>query len=126
MHNVDSSDFEIRGGNDDNDMVEVPDNVWNSERNSSTGNDSTVNLTLRQPHRQPESPPSTACLSIKLIYNQGWVQSSAGGNTALARQRALDVLSEAESVYNTKFSSCKQLGTRIKFNVVGEGKYARW
>ena len=101
-------------------MLEVPDGVWDIENNAS-------NETLRLSGRNPlsairqASPPSAACLNIKLIYNRRWVQSSASGNAALARQRALDVLAEAENIYNKKFSSNNQLGTSIKFNLVGGG-----
>ena len=77
-------------------------------------NESNVNRALRQ-----SSPPLTACLNIKLIYNQGWVQSSAGGNRALAEQRARAALTEAETAYNYKYSSSNRLGTRITFNLVG-------
>lgn len=117
MNDLDSSKFETRGSNDGNDMVEVPDSVWKTERNGSN-----VNLTLRQ----STVPPSTACLNIRLVYNRGFVQSSAGGNAAMARKHAFAVLAEAENIYNTKFSSANQLGTRITFNLVGGGKYARF
>ena len=87
-------DFEwlgVGGGFDDDDVLEVPDGVWDAERNNSKAD----TVVLRQ-----SNPPSTGCLNIRLIYNNGWVQSSASGNSALARQRALDVLAEAESIYN--------------------------
>ena len=95
-------------------MLEVPETVWDDEKietNSTIG--------LRQ---SGSSPPSCASINIKVIYSRGWVQSSAGGNTALAKQRALDVLTEAEKYYTTKFSSANQLGTNITFNIVGGGK----
>ena len=110
------SDVNLRGViNEDDDVLEVPDSVWDSERNESIAHPDLL--------RQTGSPPSNACLDIKLIYNSGWVQSSANGNTATGIQRARDVLAEAENIYNTKFSSSNRLGTAIKFNLVGGGDF---
>ena len=108
------SDVSLRGvSNEEDDVLEVPDSVWDSERNESIAHPDFL--------RQTGSPPSNACRDIKVIYTSGWVQSSANGNTATGIQRALDVLAEAENIYNTKFSSSNQLGTAIKFNLVGGG-----
>ena len=103
-----------RGVNhDEDDVLEVPDSVWDFERNES----------ILRPHfiRQAGIPPSKGCLNIKLIYNNGWVQSSASGNPTLGMQRAREVFKEAEKIYNTKFSTTNRLGTVIKFNLVGGG-----
>ena len=62
-----------------------------------------------------------ACLTLKVIYNNAWVQSSAGGNAALGKQRAIDVLNEAENIYNAKYASSNQLGTAVAFTLVGSG-----
>ena len=113
LQNLDSSHIEFRGINGDDDVMEVPDSVWDDEKIESN-----TTLVLRQ----SGTPPATACLNIKVIYSSGWVQSSAGGNTALAKQRALDVIAETEKHYTTKFSSANQLGTHISFNIVGGGK----
>ena len=104
---------------DDNDVVEVPDSVWDAERNRSRWGGERMVEDLRQ----SSTPPTTACLNIRVIYNNGWIQSSAGGNAALGLQRALDVVAEAQNIFNTKFTSSNQLGTRITFNIVGGGKY---
>ena len=98
---------------DEDDVLEVPDSVWDFERNES----------ILRPHliRQAGTPPSKGCLNIKLIYNNGWVQSSARGNPTLGMQRAREVFKEAEKIYNTKFSFSNRLGTAIKFNLVGGG-----
>ena len=97
----------------EDDVLEVPDSVWEFERNES----------ILRPHliRQAGIPPSNGCLSVKLIYNNGWVQSSANGNPTLGMQRAREVFKEAEKIYNTKFSLSNRLGTAIKFNLVGGG-----
>ena len=97
--------------------MEVPDDVWDAERNQSRWNDGRMKEVLRQ----SSNPPATACLAIRVIYNNGWIQSSAGGNAALGLQRALDVVAEAENIFNTKFSGSNQLGTKITFNIVGGG-----
>ena len=110
------SDVSLRGvSNEEDDVLEVPDSVWESERNESIAHPDYL--------RQTGSPPSSACLDIKLIYNNGWVQSSANGNSATGIQRARDVLAEAENIYNAKFSSSNRLGTAIKFNLVGGGNF---
>ena len=96
-------------------MLKVPDDVWDSERNISDAHQ----VTLRQ-----SSPPSSAWLNIRLIYNNGWVQSSASGNTTLAHQRALEVLREAENIYSKKYSSSSRLGTTITFDLVRGGIYS--
>ena len=94
--------------------MEVPDSVWDAERNQSN-----ANPVLRQ-----SSPPSSGCLNIKLVYNRGWVQSAGGGSTTLAAQRAQQALNEAQNIFNTKFSSSNRLGTNIQFTLVGGGEYA--
>ena len=78
---------------------------------------------MRDVFQRSSNPPTTACLNIRVIYNNGWVQSSAGGNAALGLQRARDVVAEAENIFQTKFSSSNQLGTKITINIVGGGKH---
>ena len=97
-------------------MVAVPDDVWDAEKNYSNTH---PNL------RQTGNPPSQACITIKVIYTSGWVQSAGGGNSATAQQRALDVIAEAQNIYNTKYSSSNRLQTAITFNLVG-GKTLRY
>jgi len=94
-------------------MLEVPEAVWDFENNNTDSN-----MVLRQ----SSSPPLTASLNIKLIYNNDWIQDSSGGDAQSARQRALDVFNEAEKFYNSKFNSSNQLGTKITFNLVDGGK----
>ena len=96
----------MRGGVDD-DVLTVPDDVWDAEKNS------THTINLRQ------TLPSTACLSIKVIYNNGWVTSAGGGNLAVAHQMANNVILEAQKIYNTKFAAANRLGTAITFVLVG-------
>ena len=98
-------------------MLTVPDDVWDAERNS------THTKNLRQ---TGSSPPSTACLSIKVIYNQGWVASAGGGNLAVAHQMATNVVLGAQNIYNTKFAAGNRLGTAITFNLVGGAKYVHF
>ena len=96
-------------------MVAVPDDVWNAEKNDSkTQFESFPSLS------QIGNPPSQACITIKVIYNSGWVQSAGGGNSATAQQRALDVIAEAQNIYTTKYLlGSKRLQTAITFNIVG-------
>ena len=110
------SEVNLRGvSNEEDDVLEVPDSVWDSERNESIAHPDFL--------RQTGSPPSNACLNIKLIYNNGWVQSAASGNSVAGKHVARAVLDEAEKIYNTKFSSSNRLGTAIKFNLVGGGNF---
>ena len=78
---------------------------------------------MKEVLRQSSTPPTTACLNIRVIYNNGWINSAAGGNAALGLQRAIDVVAEAQNIFNAKFSASNQLGTQITFNIVGGGKY---
>ena len=63
-----------------------------------------------------------ACLTLKVIYNNDWIQSSAGGSAALGKQRAIEVVNEAENIYNAKYASSNQLGTAVAFTLVGNGR----
>jgi len=99
---------------DGDDLLEPPNDVWDNEQNQSgvAGNDAAK--VARQ-----SGPPSTACMSVKLIFNNGWVQSAGNGNVALAEQRARDVFAEANNIYQNKYSTANRLGTSITFNLVG-------
>ena len=107
-------------GSDDivNDILEVPNDVWQDEENQfgSDGGDKGKDA------RQATSPPSSACLNIKLIFNQGWVRDAGNGNLALAEQKARDVLNEAQNIYQTKYAAANRLQTSVSFNLVGGGK----
>ena len=92
--------------------MEIPDDVWDSERKKYNAR----RVTSRQ-----SNPPPSAWLNIRLIYNKGWIQSSANGNAALARKRALEVFREAENIYNKKYSSSSRLGTTITFDLINQG-----
>ena len=107
--------MQFRNSNDDIDMLEIPEAVWNAENNNAN-----PNMVVRTSSAQ--NPPSNACLNIKLIYNDDWIDDSSGGNARLAKQRAIDVLNEAETIYNSKFNPSNRLGTNIKFNLVDGGK----
>ena len=104
--------IDVRGGEIPNDMLDVPDSVWEKEKNGS----SSVNL------RQTGSQPTQACLKVKVIYNQGWVNSAGGGNVATAHQAAKDVIVKANEMYNTKFAAANRLGTSIALSLVA-GKH---
>ena len=109
---VGSTNIGMRGG-DDNDVMTVPDDVWDAEKN----------YTITHPNlRQSGNPPSQACISVKVIYNSGWVNSAGGGNSATARQRAIDVIAEAQKIYNTKYTQANRLGTGVTFNIIGGKK----
>ena len=58
-----------------------------------------------------------------MVYNNGWIQSSAGGDAALALTRAQEVVNEAQKIYNDRYTSANRLGTSITFSLVGGGNY---
>ena len=101
--------LDVNGGKFD-DMVHVPNDVWNVEKHY---HHSISNI------RQTDEPPATACLAIKVIYNKRWVESAGGGDVATAHQRVLDVIAETKNIYNRKYAQANQLGTAIRFNIVG-------
>ena len=100
--------IEVRGGSV-NDVLTVPDDVWEEEKNY-TGSHPDL--------RHTGTPPSNACVSIKVVYNDEWVASAGKGKKALAQQMARDVLKGAQDIYNTKFAPSNRLGTQITFNLV--------
>ena len=91
-----------------NDVLNVPDSVWEKEKNNSNS----LNL------RQTGTPPAQACLKVKVIYNQAWVNSAGGGNLANAHKMAQDVITKANEIYNTKFAAANRLGTAISISLV--------
>ena len=92
-----------------NDVLPVPDDVWDAEKNYTESHPDV---------RQTGTSPSNACVSIKVVYNDGWVNTAGRGNKALAQKMALDVLKGAQDIYNTKFALSNRLGTQITFNLV--------
>ena len=102
---------------DGDDLLELPNDVWDNEQNQSGVAGDDAAKVARQ-----SGPPSTACMSVKLIFNNAWVRSAGNGNVALAEQRARDVFAEAQNIYHNKYSSANRLQTSITFNLVGGGK----
>jgi len=102
--------IDVRGGEVPNDMLDVPDSVWEKEKNGTNF----FNL------RQTGSQPTQACLKVKVIYNQGWVNQAGGGNVATAHQAAKDVIVKANEMYNTKFAAANRLGTSIALSLVAD------
>ena len=68
--------------------------------------------------RQSETPPSQACLRMKVIYNNDFVNDAGEGDLATAHQVAKDVVDEAQNIYNNRFSAENRLGTTIIFNLI--------
>ena len=95
-------------GSDDDDMVLVPQEVWDKETNYTSQNLRQINQNI-----------SNACVGIKLIYNRGWVRSAGNGNAKLAVQRLLAVLAEVQDIYGTKFTERNTLGVYVKIEMIG-------
>ena len=85
--------------------------MWDAERN----------YTLTHPEARQVGndlpPPTTACITIKAIYDSNWVQSSGGDGPAAVRA----VLDESQNIYRTKYGAGLQLGSSFTFNY--EGKF---
>ena len=95
-------------GSDDDDMVVVPQDVWDRETNYTIQNLRQINQNI-----------SNACVGIKVIYNRGWVRSAGKGNAKLAVQRLLAVLAEVQEIYGTKFTERNTLGVYVKIEMIG-------
>ena len=105
----------IDGSNDDrDDMVLVPQNVWDVEKSYNTSNSNI---------RQISDHMLDACMSIKVVYNNGWVQSAGRGNRKLALKRIYDVFTETKLIYGDTYSQGNRLGIDFKINIVGGNKF---
>ena len=98
------------------DVLEVPESVLAAERNYTRAHANVHNI------QRHSDAPAKACVLIKVIYNNGWVNSSANGDVSVALQKAIDVTAELENIYNHKFDFRNQLGTDVKFRIVGGGR----
>ena len=95
-------------GRDEDDMVLVPQDVWDKETKHTSQNLRQINQNI-----------SNACVGIKVIYNRGWVRSAGKGNPKLAVQRLLAVLAEVQDIYGTKFTKINKLGVYVKIEMIG-------
>jgi len=93
------------------DALPLPNGVWDAEKNYTLTHPDRRNTIERQIGNDLP-PPSTACITLKVVYDRNWVQSSGGDGEAAARS----VLAEAQNIYKTKFASNNQLGTSITIN----------
>ena len=101
-------DLQEDEGSADDDMVLVPQDVWDKETNYTSQNLRQINQNI-----------SNACVGIKVIYNRGWVRSAGKGNPKLAVQRLLAVLAEVQDIYGTKFTKINKLGVYVKIEMIG-------
>ena len=99
--------------NDEYDMVLVPEHIANFFDN---------NFFKSSNLRGINNQSSKACMSIKVVYNNDWVQSAGKGNAKIALQRVFDVLAETQKVYSNMFTQNNQLGVDVIFNIVGGNK----
>ena len=95
------------------DIVLVPQNVWDVEKSYTTSN-----LKIRR----ISDHMLDACMSIKVVYNNGWVQSAGRGNRKLALKRIYDVFTETKLIYGDTYSQGNRLGIDFKINIVGGNK----
>ena len=114
---VGSRNVIIRSGEDD--VLTIPDDVWDAEKNWTASHPNGGNI-VRQVGNDL-TPPAQACITIKFVYNNAWVQSSANGNAANAAVAARAVVNEAQKIYNDRYVAANRFGTTITFNLVGGG-----
>ena len=98
----------------ENDMVVIPQHVFDEEENTT---EQYVNI------RQAMNDTGTACMSIKIVYNKGWLQSAGNENIDMAQQRVYEVLAETQKIYGSKFSPRNRLGVNVTFQMI-EGNIA--
>ena len=98
----------------EDDMVVIPQHVFDVEK---TTTEPDVNI------RQAMNDTGTACMSIKIVYNQGWLQSAGNGNIEIAQKRVYEVLAETQKIYGSKFSPRNRLRINVMFQMI-EGKIA--
>ena len=80
-------------------------------------------IAKRQNGKTSEDPPATACLNIRVIYNDAWVKSAAKGDKDLARCEAKAAMREVSNIFNSKFDffGYKRFGVAVAFTLVDEG-----
>ena len=98
----------------EDDMVVIPQHVFDEEK---TTTEPDVNI------RQAMNDTGTDCMSIKIVYNKGWLQSAGNGNIERAQQRVYEVLAEAQKIYGSKFSPRNRLRINVTFQMI-EGNIA--
>ena len=92
----------------------LPDSVWDAEKNYTIAHQRSLDTVVRQ-WGDDLTPPATACITIKAIYDRNWVQSSGGDGAAAVRA----VLDEAQHMWRDKYVGSNQLGTSFTFNYEG-------
>ena len=95
-------------------MVVIPQHLFDEEKST---NEPYVNI------RQAMNDTGTDCMSIKIVYNKGWLQSAGYGNKETAQQRVYEVLAETQKIYGSKFSPRNRLKTNVTFQMI-EGNIA--
>ena len=97
-------------------MVSVPHGTWDKEN-------TTFYQSSFQPSEETINPPPRACLNIKVVYNQRWVEAAGNGDFELALCEAIAVMKEAEKIYNDRFDYLQynRLGIGLRLNFVSGG-----
>ena len=81
------------------DVMIVPDTVWGEEVRNSG------QKYIRQYGSNLPAPTGT-CLSIKVIYDRNWVNQAGGGNAARGLSAANSVIAQAQGIYNWNSLKC--------------------
>ena len=85
------------------DVITVPDAVW-EEEDKYTSKDSGQKY-IRQFGSNLPAPTGT-CLSIKVIYDRNWVNQAGGGNAASGLSAANSVIAQVQGIYNWNSLKC--------------------
>lgn len=112
----------LRGEAEEDEMVSVPPGTWQKE---SSTHAAVGNTTLSQRSAEDEAidPPPRACLTVKVVYNNRWVEAAGKGDKYLALCEANAVMREAEEIFNGRFAyiPCNRLGVAMSFSFFNGG-----
>ena len=99
--------------------VPVPDTVWETEKEWEKTHPMEGRDVIRQIGDNLD-PPSETCITIKVVYNNGWVNQFNSAAEAAAGAQA--VIDETQAIYQERYSVANRLNSRITFNIAGGGR----
>ena len=109
----------MREADDFDEAVPVPDTVWETEKEWEKTHPMEGRDVIRQIGDNLD-PPSETCITIKVVYNNGWVNQFNSAAEAAAGAQA--VIDETQAIYQERYSVANRLNSRITFNIAGGGR----
>ena len=109
-----------REANDFDTAVEVPNSVWENEKEWEKTHPIQGKRVIRQMGENLD-PPAQTVLNIKVVYNSGWVSHFNSESEAAAGAQA--VVLEAQAIYQEKYTPISnRLNSNISFTVDEGGR----